>query len=89
DRDLALVLAAHASTALSSTIAHTATELELAQLRQAISSRDVIGQAKGILMERLGVSADEAFRTLREASQGLNVKLSQVAQTLVERRAEL
>ncbi|MCO1659159.1 GAF and ANTAR domain-containing protein [Pseudonocardia humida] len=89
DRDLALVLAAHASTALSATMAHSTADLELAQLRQAISSRDVIGQAKGILMERRGVSADEAFDILRQASQSLNVKLSQVAQTLVDRRAEI
>ncbi len=88
DRDLAVVLAAHASTALGATMAHTAAELELAQLRRAISSRDVIGQAKGILMERRGVSADEAFDVLRRTSQALNVKLAQVAQTLVDRRAE-
>jgi hypothetical protein len=89
DRDLALVLAAHASTALGATIATTATDLELATLRQAISSRDVIGQAKGILMERRGISADEAFGILRQASQSLNIKLTKVAETLVERRAEL
>jgi hypothetical protein len=89
DRDLALVLAAHASTALSATMASTAAELELATLRQAISSRDVIGQAKGILMERRGIGADEAFEVLRAASQSLNIKLTQVAETLVERRAEL
>ncbi|WP_214404451.1 GAF and ANTAR domain-containing protein [Pseudonocardia lacus] len=89
DRDLALVLAAHASTALGASMAHTSAELEMAQLREAISSRDVIGQAKGILMERRGVSADEAFDILRRASQALNVKLSRVAQTLVERRAEI
>jgi hypothetical protein len=89
DRDLALVLAAHASTALGATMASTAAELEVAQLRDAINSRDVIGQAKGILMERRGISADEAFDTLRRASQALNVKLAQVAETLVERRAEI
>jgi hypothetical protein len=89
DRDLALVLAAHAATALTATIASTAADLELATLRQAISSRDVIGQAKGILMERRGITADEAFDVLRTASQSLNVKLTQVAETLVERRAEL
>jgi hypothetical protein len=89
DRDLALVLAAHASTALAATMASTAADLELATLRQAISSRDVIGQAKGILMERRGIGADEAFQILRKASQSLNVKLAQVAETLVERRAEL
>jgi hypothetical protein len=89
DRDLAVILAAHASTALAATMASTAAELEAAQLRQALNSRDVIGQAKGILMERRGISADEAFDALRRASQSLNVKLTQVAQTLVDRRADL
>jgi ANTAR domain/GAF domain len=89
DRDIALVLAAHASTALAATTACTSAELEVAQLRQALDSRDVIGQAKGILMERRRISADEAFDVLRAASQSLNVKLAQVAATIVERRAEL
>jgi hypothetical protein len=89
DRDLALILAAHASTALAGTVAVTTAELEGAQLRQALQSRDVIGQAKGILMERRGISADEAFDVLRRASQSLNIKLTTVAQTLVDRRAEI
>ena len=89
DRDIAVVLGAHASTALAATTACTAAELEAAQLRQALNSRDVIGQAKGILMERRRISADEAFDVLRSASQSLNVKLAKVAATLVERRAEL
>lgn len=89
DRDLALVLAAHASTALHATMASSAADLEVAQLREAIRGRDVIGQAKGILMERRGISADEAFDTLRRASQALNVKLALVAETLVERRSEI
>jgi GAF domain-containing protein len=89
DRDIALVLAAHAATALASTMAVTAAELEAAQLRQALNTRDVIGQAKGILMERRKISADEAFDVLRKASQTLNVKLTQVARILVERRAEI
>ncbi|HEY0814253.1 MAG TPA: GAF and ANTAR domain-containing protein [Pseudonocardia sp.] len=88
DRDLALILAAHASTALAGTIASTTAELEAVQLRQALQSRDVIGQAKGILMERRGISADDAFDVLRKASQSLNIKLATVAQTLVDRRAE-
>ena len=49
----------------------------------------MIGQAKGILMERRGISADEAFDAFRRASQSLNVKLTPVAQTLVDRRAEI
>jgi GAF domain-containing protein len=89
DRDIALVLAAHAATALSATVACTAAELEAVQLRQALSTRDVIGQAKGILMERRKISADEAFDVLRRASQSLNIKLTQVAKTLVDRRAEI
>ncbi len=89
DRDLAVILAAHASTALAGTVATTSAELETVQLRQALQSRDVIGQAKGILMERRGISADEAFDVLRRASQSLNIKLTTVAQTLVDRRAEI
>jgi ANTAR domain/GAF domain len=89
DRDLAVILAAYASTALAGTVATTSAELEAEQLRQALQSRDVIGQAKGILMERRGISADEAFDVLRRASQSLNIKLTTVAQTLVDRRAEI
>lgn len=89
DRDLALVLAAYAATALAATMANTAAELEAAQLRRALDTRDVIGQAKGILMQRRGISADEAFDVLRRASQSLNVKLARVAQTIVDRRAEV
>jgi GAF domain-containing protein len=89
DRDLALVLAAHASTALAATQACEAADLEAAQLREALRSRDVIGQAKGILMERRGISAQEAFDVLRRTSQDLNVKLALVAETLAGRRGEL
>ncbi|MGD9990253.1 ANTAR domain-containing protein [Pseudonocardia sp.] len=89
DPDIALVLAAHASTALAATRGATAAELEVAQLKEALASRDVIGQAKGILMERRGIDAAEAFDVLRSASQSLNVKLAQVAQTIAARRAEL
>ncbi|PRX45423.1 ANTAR domain-containing protein [Prauserella shujinwangii] len=89
DRDIAMLLAAHAATALQTTDAATAAELKAAQLREALHSRDVIGQAKGILMERRGVDADEAFKILREASQHLNMKLTEVAGMLAEHREEI
>jgi GAF domain-containing protein len=89
DRDHALVLAAHAATAIAAVQARTAAELRESQLREALRSRDVIGQAKGVLMERRGLSADEAFDVLRRTSQDLNVKLREVAETLVTRREEL
>jgi len=54
------------------------------QLHQALMTRDVIGQAKGILMERLKLTPEEAFDALRHASQRLNEKLRAVASTLAE-----
>ena len=53
-------------------------------LRVALESRDVIGQAKGIIMERERCTAAEAFETLRSVSQARNVKLRDLAQRVVE-----
>jgi GAF domain-containing protein len=52
-------------------------------LRAGMGNRDVIGQAKGILMERYKISADQAFGVLTRASQELNLKLVDVARELV------
>ncbi|MCD2190557.1 GAF and ANTAR domain-containing protein [Actinomycetospora soli] len=52
----------------------------------ALDSRDEIGQAKGILMERHGVDDQRAFRMLVEASQHANLKLRDVAAWLLEER---
>jgi GAF domain-containing protein len=54
------------------------------QLRTAIASRDVIGQAKGILMARANVDADAAFEMLRQRSQDRNRKLRDLAQQIVQ-----
>ena len=53
-------------------------------LRTAVSSRDVIGQAKGILMERHKLTAHQAFGILARASQDMNRKLFDVAHELSE-----
>ncbi|MGW3992089.1 GAF and ANTAR domain-containing protein [Amycolatopsis sp. NPDC004772] len=87
--DIALLLATHASLALTHTQAVASAELESAHLRRAVDSRDVIGQAKGILMQRRGITADEAFDVLRRASQDLNVKLADLAKTLASRHTEI
>ena len=84
-----LLLATHASLALASTRAVELAGLKEAQLRRALDSRDVIGQAKGILMHRRGISADEAFDLLRRTSQDLNVKVADLATTLAARHREL
>jgi GAF domain-containing protein len=53
------------------------------QLRAAIETRDVIGQAKGILMHRDHLTGLQAFATLTRASQETNIKLVDVARFLV------
>jgi len=59
---------------------------EIAQLRSALASRDVIGQAKGVIMVVHGCSADQAFAMLRALSQRTNVKLRDVAAQVVSDR---
>ena len=44
------------------------------------ASRDIIGQAEGILTTRAGVTDDEAFDMLRRASRRLNIELTAVAE---------
>ena len=53
-------------------------------LNTALGTRETIGEALGILMERERVTANQAFDILRRASQHLNIKLRDVAQNLVE-----
>ena len=89
DRDAALLLASHGSLALANVQASSTAALQATHLRRAIESRDIIGQAKGILMNRRGVGADEAFAILRRVSQDLNVKLADLARTVTERHGEL
>ncbi|MFA9445555.1 ANTAR domain-containing protein [Egicoccus sp. AB-alg6-2] len=54
------------------------------QLQTALTSRDIIGQAKGLLMARHRVDADEAFDMLRSTSQRGNMKLREVAAKVIE-----
>jgi GAF domain-containing protein len=54
------------------------------RMERALANRDLIGQAKGILMVRHGVRADEAFALLRAHSQRTNSKLLAVAEKVVE-----
>jgi GAF domain-containing protein len=54
------------------------------QMHDALGNRDVIGQAKGILMERHRVTADAAFGVLSRVSQAENMKLAEIASRFVE-----
>jgi GAF domain-containing protein len=71
------VLAQHAAVALAGS---SATE----QMQSAIASRDLIGQAKGILMQRDRLTGLQAFAALTKASQETNLKLVDVARWLVD-----
>jgi hypothetical protein len=53
-------------------------------LQHALESRDLIGQAKGILVERFGVDSERAFSMLVDSSQNTNMKLVDVARWLVD-----
>ena len=74
---VAEALAVHAGLALG------ATEQENT-LRQAMGTREQIGQAVGILVERYKVTPSQAFALLVRASQHRNVKLRDVAMHLIE-----
>jgi GAF domain-containing protein len=52
-------------------------------LQVALESRAVIDQAKGILMERHRLTADQAFQLLAQASMNANRKVRDVADDLV------
>lgn len=69
------LVAAHAAVAVAGS-------QQISQLTQALDTRDLIGQAKGILMERFKISAQEAFLLLSRASSTLNLKLRDVAEEL-------
>ncbi len=75
--DVGLIFAAHAEIALSSA-------QDQQELLKAVTSRDVIGQAKGILMERYKLTADQAFNALARVSQQTNRKLVDIARELTE-----
>jgi transcriptional regulator with GAF, ATPase, and Fis domain len=79
DVALATVFAVHASVAMSAARRQDS-------LEKKAETRDVIGRAKGILMARSGATDDEAFAMLKAASQRMNVKLRDIAQTITEQK---
>lgn len=84
DRAKALLFATLAGLALGSAEELEDEERRVVNLRTALATRELIGQAQGILIERERITPTEAFNVLRRASQHLNVKLRDVAQTLVD-----
>jgi GAF domain-containing protein len=81
DETTGVVLAAHAAAAI---LASRQGE----QLESALSTRDRIGQAKGIIMERFGVDDVQAFEMLRRLSQDGNTRLIDIAQRVIDTRGD-
>ena len=84
DRAKGVILASLAGLALSVARSHEDDERRAENLNTALATRELIGQAQGILMERERITSDQAFDILRRASQHLNRKLRDVAQDLVD-----
>ena len=79
DEPVALLFASHAAVAMAGAQAQ-------AELRTGMRTRDIIGQAKGILMERFSITADQAFALLVRVSQSTNRKLADIAEELTTSR---
>ena len=84
DRAKALIIATLAGVALDAAEERAGDEKRLANLHEALLTRELIGQAQGILMERERITGPQAFDVLRRASQHLNIKVREVARTLIE-----
>ena len=82
---LAAVLASFASVAINA-VAHGD---DAATLRKGLLSNREIGKAVGMLMLLHGMTEEQAFDLLRRHSQGLNIKLADVAREVIERRGRL
>jgi len=84
DRARGLLLATLAALASAVALAHHDDKRLVENLGVALVTRELIGQAQGILIERERITAAEAFVVLRHASQHLNIQLREVAQNLVD-----
>ena len=82
--NMAGIFAKQATVALQNAQTYDVARNVAENLNEALKTRDKIGQAKGVLMEREGVTDEEAFEMLKTISQKANVKLRDIAQMLTE-----
>ena len=85
--EIARTFGRHAAVALHNAQVHAASAALASQMAEAMASRAVIEQAKGILMGQRRITADAAFALLRSLSQTSNRKLRDVAQAVVDTTA--
>ena len=82
-QELATAFASYAAVAVANAGVYATTAQLAANLQRALDSRAVIDQAKGVLMGRHGISAEQAFDLLSKESQLANRKLRDIAEDLV------
>jgi len=86
DESLAVgtIFAAHASVALRA----AQTKEDLARLREVVEAREVIAQAKGILMGRQAISSQAATDILSRGAERLRIELRELARRVVQGEEE-
>ena len=85
DRAILSAIASQTAAAVELAFALNSTEQLNENLRIAVAHREVIGEAKGILMAQQNCTRAQSFDILRRVSQRENRKLRSVAEDLVER----
>jgi hypothetical protein len=81
---VASTLSAFGGVVLATASAFDDAQRERLQLKDAVTSRAVVDQAKGILMHALGCDAAEALDRIRRVSQRRHIKVTRVAGQIVE-----
>ncbi len=90
-REEGSLFAAQAAVAVANAKSYSDAATAVSQLKDALESRTMIGQATGLLMALEGMTSDEAFQKLVYVSQNSNLKLRDIARRYVEaweKRAE-
>jgi len=81
--DVVLLLTLHAGVAFdNASLYHDSTQI-IAQLREALRTRSLVGQAQGMLMRQFDINGEQAFDALRRSSQNSNTKIRELAALLV------
>jgi hypothetical protein len=89
DERAGILFAAYSATLITVTAAFQQKRRAVEQLYEALDTRDVIGRAKGMLMEREEIGDEQAFDVLRRLSQQLNIKLRDLAREIADREPPL
>ena len=86
DEDIrtATLFAEQAAIVIANSVAYSTAIMKNGHLTTALETRELIGQAKGILMERERCTPERAFEILRDVSQRSNRKLHDVARDVVD-----